>query len=431
MGRWPQAALVALWLAFPITGRAIEEWESEDGNYTLELMGSARLLGAFLHYPDIPIMFPEDDDALVASVTRLMMEGDLGEITQFEVNAFLELSRMPAGIMGGAFSTAGAFPSPYRSAYLTGEFWESGTVIGAGGIDRIFVSFDLEPVTLSVGRLPVNYSVTNIFTPNDFFAPFSVVAVNTMYKPGVDTLRLAVTTGMFSSVELVGVLGSDEDDVPSWGQSALMLHARTVVEEVELSLLGGKVAERWVAGASLQAAADIVNIRAEGHVGFPDTDGDFEMDDIDGDGRTVDGFHARLSTGMDVMFTWHNSTIGAEYMYLSDGARSTDRYFDRVLTLYPDDPTYLGRHYLGFSLGTEIIPILRTMGFVMVNAEDGSGIFTWNLMYNISDEADAILGVMIPFGKAPVEISTEVPITLESEYGQLPINGFVETRFYF
>lgn len=429
MGVRMRAWVVLFVFVIPVTGRAIDEWESEDGDYTLELMGSERLFGAFLHYPDVPALLPEDDDALVGSVTRLMMEGDLGEITQYEVNTFFELSRMPAGTMGGAFATAAELSSPYRTTYLTGDFWNSGTLGGEAGLDRLVLSFDFDPLSLSIGRMPVNYAVTNIFTPNDVFAPFSVVAINTVYKPGVDALRLTVTTGMFSSVELVGVLGSNDDNVPAWGESALLLHARTVLEEIELAALGGKLAERWIAGASMQAPLGPINLRAEGHVGFPDTDGDFHMDDVDGDGRDDDSLYLRFAAGIDTMFTWHNTTLGAEYLYLSDGADTPSGYLSRASTLFPDDLFYLGRQYLGLSAGTEIIPILRTMAFAMLNAEDASGIFTWTLVYNISDEADCVLGLMAPWGKRP---RTDGPLPrLRSEYGQSPLTVFLETRFYF
>ncbi len=425
---WPRAIALILVLSFPAVGHAIEELESEDGDYTLELMGSERQFGAFLHYPDA-VLLPDEDDALVGSVTRLMLAGDLGEPTRYEVNAFFELSRMPAGsAMGGAFATAGDFRTPYRTAYLTGTFWEHGTLGGEAGLDRFAFTFDLDPVTLSVGRMPVNCSVTNVFTPNDFFAPFSAVAVNTVYKPGVDALRIAVGTGTFSSVELIGVLGSGADDVPAWGRSALLLHARTVIKEIELALLGGKLAERWVSGASMQAPLGPVNLRAEGHAGFPDTDGDFEMDDINGNGRRRD-VHVRFSAGLDTMFTWHNTTLGVDYLFLSDGADTPGRYLERARRLFPDDALYLGRQYVALSAGTEIIPILSTMAFVMLNAEDASGIATWTLVYNLSDEADALLGVMAPWGKRPAG-TLETP-RLGSEYGQSPLNVFLETRFYF
>jgi hypothetical protein len=104
---------------------------------------------------------------------------------------------------------------------------------------------------------------------------------------------------------------------------------------------------------------------------------------------------------------------------------------ERALRYFPDDPFYLARHYLGFNMGGDIIPILRTMAAVLLNAEDGSGIFTWTLVYNIADEADFVGGIMVPRGEKPeVEDGSEPP-SFKSELGQSPFNLFLESRFYF
>lgn len=428
------AVIPLAWLLVCPPARAIKSWESEDGDYSLELTGSERLTGAFLHNPDIPALFPDGDDGLGSSVTRLLMHGDLGKILGYEANFFLELSRTPPLLVGGAFDTAGSFETPYRTRYMEGEFWENGSMVGRGGVDRLAFVLDVEPVKISVGRLPVNYSVTNIFTPNDFFAPFSATAINTVYKPGVDALRISLAPGMLSSIELLGVLGSDDKDVPSWSRSALLLRARTVVNEVEWALLGGKLAERWALGGSMQASAGPFNIRTEGHVGFPDHNGDFELDDpelslLSGDSRRWNTVHARLAAGFDVMFNWHNASIGCEYFYLSDGARGADEYPGRLDYLYPDDLLFLGRHYLGVTMGGEIIPILQLVAMGMLNMQDHSGLAVVTLVYSIADEADLVFGVMTPWGRAP-DTSGLVP-ELQSEYGQSPLNLFFETRVYF
>jgi hypothetical protein len=212
----------------------------------------------------------------------------------------------------------------------------------------------------------------------------------------------------------------------------LLVHARNVFYETEVALFGGKLAERWVAGGSVQATAGRFNIRSEGHVGFPDTDGNFSMDDIDNDGRIRDGIHARLAIGVDTFFTWHNSAIGVEYMYLSDGAKNPDLYFDRVQRFFPDDQLYLGRHYVGVTATTEIIPVLNAMAMVLVNVEDPSGVGVATLIYSISDEADFVGGFMAPFGaRQDAGDAAEHLFEPKSEFGHSAFNVFLESRFYF
>ena len=123
--------------------------------------------------------------------------------------------------------------------------------------------------------------MTSILRPNDFFAPFSATAINTVYKPGVDALRLNLSLGTFSGIEVVRVIGYEADGDPTWGRSALLARASTVEWDFEWALLGGKVAERWVAGASLQGELGPIALRGEGHAGFADADGDGRLDSDD------------------------------------------------------------------------------------------------------------------------------------------------------
>jgi hypothetical protein len=293
----------------------------------------------------------------------------------------------------------------------------------------VSLTLKADPVSLTLGRFAVNYSVTNIFTPNDFFAPFSATAINTVYKPGVDALRFAVAAGSFTSFELVRVLGYDDDGVPTWGRSALLGRSSTVLGGIEWALLGGKLAERWIVGASAQGELGPIGLRCEGHAGFADRNGDGKLDPSDAvPGRPR--VHGRLSAGLDVPFEWHNTTIGAEYEFLSDGASAPDRYLERWLARFPDDPTQLGQHYVGASVRGEIIPILRAAVLGMLNPADYSGLASVSLSYSIADEAEFVGGVLVPWGERPTTTAAGLPVPA-SEYGLLPLAAFGETRFYF
>jgi hypothetical protein len=437
-GRWHSHLFVSLLCALlfaiiPVKSLAIGEARSEDGDYSIEAIGMGRLTGAYMHFPNEPILYPNGDDGLAAMVLRLILEGDLGSFVDYEANFFTDISRVPPLGLQGAFATAGSTQSRYRYEHLSWRYWEDGAIEGQMGLDRFVFDINADPMTISMGRMPINYSVTNIFTPNDFFAPFSVTAINTIYKPGVDALRVTVATGMLSTIEISGVLGYD-DAVPAWGQSAVIAHLRTVVLDYEWALLGGKLAQRWVVGASAQGAAGPVGIRFEGHVGFPDIEGNFELDDIDGDEREEDGIHTRLALGLDVPFEWHNASIGMDYMYISDGSSNPEEYVERAGQMFPDDLMYLGRHYLGVSLGGELVPIL-TLGMMgLINLEDASGLGSVMLIYSIADEADAVIGIMVPWGELPdvgISPSGELLLDMQSEMGASPITAFLETRFYF
>jgi hypothetical protein len=428
--RAPGLALAALVLAAPPAGAI---GSAERGDASIEATGSMRLMAAYLHYPDVPLFFPDEDGALAAGVTRLLLDGDLGPLVDYEVNLYADLSYLPANALSGAFATAGSFDTPYRTTYLSWDFWRSGGMHGQLGIDRLAFNLEVDRISLTLGRSPINLSVTSIFAPNDFFAPFTVTAVNKIYKPGVDSIRLSVRTGVLSSVEVLGVMGHDAGGVPAWGRSAVLARLATVLGGFEWSLLGGRVAGRWIAGASIQGGLGIVTLRAEAHAGFPDGDGDGRLEDVDGDGGWRDDVHGRLAAGLDLNLAWRNLTIGAEYMFLSDGALGTSGYLARLTRFFPDDQPFLGRHYVGLVAGLDIVPILRLTATGLFNATDASGLAALVLAYSISDEADALVGVFLPWGDRPVEDSGP-PFygpAVRSEFGLVPIMLFIEMRFYF
>ncbi len=426
------STVVALLLA-PAIGRAIHEWENEEGTRSLSLTGAERLVVGYLRYPEMAGIDAMDDDGFSASVTRLLAEGELGERLSYEGNFYLDLSRLPQAGQLGTLATVGSFGTPYRTRYLDWSFWQEGSVHGQLGVDRLYLRLSAASLDITVGRFPVNTSVTALFAPNDFFAPFAATAINKIYKPGVDALQLSLAPGALSTIDLIGVMGYGDDDAPGFGQSALLVRATTVWWNTEWALLGGKLAQRWVVGASIQGEIGPFGLRSEGHVGFPDHDGDGRLDDTAPGGQPNDKAHVHAALDLDLPIEWHNSSIGASYGYFSDGAR-VGGYLKRAQRFFPDDQLLLARHYAGLSAGTEIIPILRAQAAVLVNVMDRSGLGVVNLVYSISDEAECVVGGMVPWGKQPrldESVDGQSAIALKSEFGAVPYVAFVETRFYF
>ncbi len=406
---------------------------AEKGDTSIEATGSGRLTGVYLHFPDEPAFFPEQDTGLAAAVLRLMIDGDLGPYLDYDVNLYADFSYAPTDLTGGTFATTSSFETPYRTTYLSWGFLERDDMNGQMGVDRFSLNLEVDRISLTLGRFAVNYSATSIFTPNDFFAPFSPTAINQMYKPGVDAVQLGITTGLLSTVELLGVMGYGTDDVPAWGRSAVLARLSTILWNFEWALMGGKVAERWIVAASLQGEVGPFGVRAEGHAGFPDATGDFKLDDRDRDGGYLDDIHGSFAVGFDYLHTWQNLSMGVEYLFASNGASHPSGYITRFMSFFPDEVPFMGRHYVGLSAGLDIIPILRLNTMALFNVNDYSGLASLFLLWNIADEVDGLLGLLVPWGEEPV--ADDGPPTHEpaigSEFGLMPVMLFMEMRFYF
>lgn len=402
---------------------------ADDGLELRDVMtGSLRLVGAYLHFPDIPELYPTGDDGLFSTVGRVIVNRKFNDRYTLELNYFADLTRSPVvgGNTGGAFGTAGSTDSVYRNPFLSWTLWDDGSVRGGAGVDRFAFGAKIGTVSLRAGRFPTTYSVTNFFTPNDFLAPFSVTAVNRIYKPGVDALQVGTSLGTIGTLEVTGAMGSQADGTPTWGRSALLARASVLGGGFEWAVLGGKVAERWVVGGSFQGGLGPLDLRGEGHVGFPDLNGDGRDD---GDTEPV---HVRLAGGPSLNVGWRGFSISTEYSFISDGAKRPSELIERASRQFPDDVPLLGRHYVGAATGIEILPILRTNVIGLVDAGDGSGQVGLSLLYSVADEADLIMGVFAPWGKEPrVTGDPDNPIVLRSELGASPVSVYVEARTFF
>jgi hypothetical protein len=385
-----------------------------------EVVGSLRLFGAALDFPSVPGLDSDDRDEIWAGVGRLLIDWEIAPDIAVEGNLFVDVTHAASSTVGGAFSTAGSFATPYRSTDLSWQLHEDGATSSQLGVDRLSMQWFAGAFDLKMGRFPINYSVTGVFTPNDFFAPFSSTAVNKVYKPGVDGVQLGRELGDLSGLEVSGVIGYTDGDRPDWKRSALLVRASTVKASFEWAALGGKLAERWIAGGSFQGDALGLGWRGEGHVSLPDRDGD---------GGASDDVSFRLASGVDKTYPWRNATIAAEIAFFSDGADRPADYVERASRFFPDDLPFLGRWYLGVSASGELNPIVRGSFLTLVNLNDGSGECVLSGLYSAADEADVVGGVIIPWGSTPASFDPSSPVA--SEFGHLPVTVFLEARLFF
>jgi hypothetical protein len=414
-------AATAVVLAAARPAHAIGSAKGDDASITA--VGNAYLLMAYYHSWSLrPPLTPPPDDGIAAGVLRLLLDGDLPHDVGYEANLYFELSRGPSRLGADTFATASTLgATPYRTPYLAWNFWQNGSVSGQMAVDRLRVHRAFGPVDISLGRFPINHSVTYLFTPNDFFAPFSATTLNKTYKPGVDALRVSVGLGELSSLEVLGVLGSGPDGVPAWSSSAVTARLETTLEGFHGSIIGGKLAARFILGGTLQVDIKGIGLRAEGHFGMPDRDGDGHIDGP---------LYGQLSARVEHSWPWRNLNIGAEYAFFSDGAEAPADYIARALRFFPDELPYLGRHYTGVNGSIDLLPIL-TLGVVgLVNAADGSGITTLSLVYNASNEVDLSLGMLAGWGYRP-RAAADGTLIVRSEFGATPMAAFLQTTIAF
>lgn len=281
-------------------------------------------------------------------------------------------------------------------------------------LDRLHLDYQYGTLSTSVGRMAVNLSRTFYFSPNDFFAPFAANNFYREHKAGVDAVRMAWEPVELTRVSLLSVEGYTANSSSSTGWSVNPSQDRrsylailsTTVANAGVEVMAAHVRDARVWGASLQTSlADVIDVRAEGHVAAADADrGD----------KTAEwaiGLGYRPSPELDMRL---------EVFRHGKGQPEAQDY----VPLSSDSP-YLARHYaaLGFVYQWSAITTLNAVA--ISNLDDDSGLLSAGLVRSLSDESDLDITVSVPYGKR-----SETPL-IRSEYGLYPVTLGIEWRSYF
>lgn len=363
-----------------------------------ELSGFISLGVGQATYPAGTPLYSKREDYPWAGSLRLLAEAGTGA-WHFSANLVGSLVSRPPW-------AAGFEPPPEveRSALLTWEQHDSAASRADLAADLLALQYRGGGMDLTLGRQPVSLATTFYFTPNDFFAPFAPQSFFRTYRPGVDALRVDILLESLFQAELLAVLayGSEADSVngwsraPRWSRSALLARLNREGLGFGWSLLAGTVADRTLVGGGVQGELfDWLGIRGEGHYAVAEASGA--------------GLGGRLA-------------LGLEHSY-ADGRNWRMEYFYNG---YPEPAASLpGHHYGALGLGYEFTPLL-TGGLVgLADFANGSRLFSANLLYSLSDEAELAMTGVIPAGRRPAGTDPG------SEFARQPRQLQVEYRRHF
>lgn len=405
---------IGVLLLFLITGPGIPVSRSAD----FDAGGGLRVLGTAFFNPDVDILYPSDSDTYLAGVFRLMADIMFSPVANLEINTVHDLNRSTAPLVNPAFETGGRISSAYRYSGLEWEWMDKETDndirMGISAVDRLNVRLHSGPLEIRLGRQPVNLTACFFLTPNDFFQPFSAQSFNRIYKPGVDAVRIGYAPGPLTEISLIGAAGYDADDKPDWEESAAILRGLTSLGRFQVTVLGGKLAGRYVIGASCQGEIGMFGVRAEGNLSKPH-EGDRDE-------------YVQFSIGVDRRFTGSLHLFG-EYMYLGNGAGKAGDYAGQFSDPSAMNGFYPGRHYLSLGATSEFHPLVNGGITALTNLQDPSLLLAADITVSLADEAEGVIGVQWPVGKEP-ESDGFFP-DIQSEYGMYPGALFVEVRYFF
>ena len=342
---------------------------------------------------------------------------------------------------GGPVSTmsmasAGVGATAPEAVDLTWEPADSEGLTLRGRVDRLVLSASLPHVDLAVGRQPITFGRSLVFTPLDLVGPFNPTVIDQEYKPGVDAVRADVYAGMSGQLTLAAAYAGTDG---AWEAEDLVFagYGQATVGVWDLGLMLGYVHADAVVGVSANGSLGPVGVRAEGALTLPPDD-------------TGEDPFVRAVVGADVYPGGAGTTVVSAELYVQTlgaddpsgylAAWSTDRVARGELWL-------AGRTYAAVMVSQEIIPIVSVSGAVIANLADPSALFAPSVSWSVADNAAVSAGAYVGLGQRPADITFDelleaadysldaedlfAAMPVRSEFGLIPGTGFVSVRTYF
>ena len=409
--------ITAAVIYFSLPSYAFYEYQGEQNS--IDLRGLIRLFGVLNVNPDNKKFYANDSDLSTGGIGRLLLDTQIGEYVAIEFNGYqFIISNTASSVIPDSHGT---FPVVMeRSSALEWKQQDGKQTKASLAVDRLNLGLSHGNLDLTLGRQPVNLATVFYFTPNDFFGPFTAQTFYRVYKSGVDAARLEVQLGELSQLSLINVLGYDPDssssngwsDNPALDRSSFLARIAATAFNFEWALLGGKVSNKDIIGASLQGDLfEWLGLRGEGHYSMPEN-------------NSINNY-AEFTIGLEHKFP-NDFDLRGEIFHHGSGADSTKGYDDTDLLAQSILP-YRAAWYTAIGVGYQATPLLQIGGVAITNLVDGSNLLSFNSIYSLSDESELSFGFIIPIGKNTPTNSNSI----QSEFGLYPYSANIEFRRYF
>jgi hypothetical protein len=287
---------------------------------------------------------------------------------------------------------------------------ESGThAVWRHRLDRAVMEIRTDRFAAAVGRQTISWATTLFLTPADPFAPFDPADPFRDYRLGVDAARLRLFVGSMGELDAavrVAAYGGDTT-VTALGR------ARATVGRTDLAAWGGLLHDETA--FSLAATTIVLDgaVRVEATLRAEETDPVL-----------------RVAVGADRSFPVAGRTLYAvvEYQYDGFGARSAGELLTVLASsaYQRGELQVLGRHEVAAQVSYQVHPLVQIALLGLVNASDGSMLFTPSVAWDAAREITVRGGLFAGYGAD--EPADGAPFT---EYGIVPFTGYVSGAVYF
>jgi len=383
----------------------------------------------------IPLM-PEDPMAQGALDGRLKAKLVIGDHFSLTTHARSAASYYSQALEAGAISLGASGGGYDQVVDMSWTPVDAPNYMVEGRVDRLAAKVSIPHLDITLGRQPVSFGSSWVFTPMDLVAPFSPTDIDTEYKPGVDAARVDAYFGMAGQVTAVAAYAGD------WSADGMVfaLHAGSTVGVTDLGVFASLNRSEPVFGLDLASSIGPVGLHGEGTVTLP-------VDDAE------DPF-VRAAFGANWMPIADLSLMGELY-YQSFGGEGSGDY----LGVYSSERFSrgevwaAGRYYGALTASYQLTPLVGASVFCVVNLADPSAMIGPTLAWSAAENTELSIGAFFGAGERPHDIELTMDdmagVTDEdqyeqvlediladrtdvgSEFGMIPSVAFAQIKLYF
>jgi hypothetical protein len=274
-------------------------------------------------------------------------------------------------------------------------------------LDRAFISYRASHFDLLAGRQPVAFGSARTVNPTDVLTPYPFNTIAKEERIGVDAIRLRVSLGEMSELDLGTIFGDDFRTK----KSAAYMRLKGYTLGTDISVMAMRFREHSLYGLDLTRALGGAGTWLEAAQVFTDTPGD-------------DYFS--ISAGAEYMFT-EDVYATLEYHRNGAGTEEKQEYIVNVLrTAYTDGGVYLmARDYLALGISYQVTPLIGLSLSVIYNTDDRSALISPSIEYNAAEDIYIGLGGFVGTGFGS-SFSGE-----GSEFGNYPDLWYASLSYYY
>lgn len=370
-----------------------------------------RAIAAVAHLPDErrvtgTTTVPEIETHALDSF-RLALWGGATPFVSFEF-AYEHRADLTPRAVGAVPTIATPPPAPARFLDLEWTLHDSEGLLWEHSFDRLNLGLHLpvaDGLQLQFGRQLLHWGYGRIWFPADRFSPPRPVELYREYAPGLDAVQLRLSAGRLTDIRAVFLPADDAESLVALARLELTLGT------LELAITGGDDRHRAVFGAGARLDLGVALLEGEG-LYFLDPDADDHV-------AAVLGATFQLPLGIVATLEFAHEGAGTGSPTGYPALWSSPAWQEARLV-------GVGRWYGGLRVGARPWSEVDVGVTTVVNLEDGSAMFHFQLSAAVSDEAWLGFSAVTALGPAAEEGGEP-----GSEFGIAPHTYLLDLRLYF